>query len=559
MATISFGQSGNASSGSYTGPWNQGTQYIYSIVSYPTGNFNIDGTRVVSIDSVSLSGSFSATGGYTVSHTSDNRVRVTWNSAYRLDFTRYIDNGLDLYGTPSGFTTRTDGGLRGVTTWSTVPAQPAAPVQNGVSSTSGAINLAWTAPSNGDSTITSYQIDVYNSAGTTLLSTINTGSSSTTRTITELTPGTSYRFTVAAINKNGTGQRSSQSVAIQAPGLPTPPSTVTATTSTTTLGAINVSWSGATAVYGSITGYNVYYRKGTSGTFIKHNTSVLSAATSSYVVTGLDQRDSYQVMVRTLNGWPTSTSESANSSTPSANASGVPTPPQNLIATSYSSAKPNQIDLSWSAPANSAGTITGYNIYMSETSSSGPFTLLASVGASPLSYSATNLPDGGSQKTLWFYVVAKNTVSDANSTFSAASNIVSGISYISTAWSEINVPPLGRVGESYPGSVLNVASGATYAMSNQPPGISIDTNTGIISGIPTEYGKYLTTITSTVGTSTISVVREIFIRPGGWRSSGSSFIPLTTMKIKKDGVWVDVSEAKRNDGSGWVKLTEPTP
>ena len=68
----------------------------------------------------------------------------------------------------------------------------------------------WTAPaSNGGSPITSYRVTPY--IGTTAQTAINTGSTATSFTVTGLTNGTAYTFTVAAINAVGTGAESAAS------------------------------------------------------------------------------------------------------------------------------------------------------------------------------------------------------------------------------------------------------------------------------------------------------------------------------------------------------------
>ena len=71
------------------------------------------------------------------------------------------------------------------------------------------VGLVWTAPSNGGSPITNYRITPY--IGTTAQAAVLTGSGATSYTVTGLTNGTTYTFTVAAINSVGTGPASAQS------------------------------------------------------------------------------------------------------------------------------------------------------------------------------------------------------------------------------------------------------------------------------------------------------------------------------------------------------------
>ncbi len=69
----------------------------------------------------------------------------------------------------------------------------------------GQVSLAWTAPSSdGGSAITSYDVDV-SAVGTGTWSTINTGSTATSRTVTGLDSTKSYDVRVRAVNSVGSG------------------------------------------------------------------------------------------------------------------------------------------------------------------------------------------------------------------------------------------------------------------------------------------------------------------------------------------------------------------
>src|SRR5690606_29797920 len=73
--------------------------------------------------------------------------------------------------------------------------------------------LMWTAPGNNGSAITDYKV-YYSTDGTTWTLFDDTVSTATTATVTGLTNGTAYQFTVAAVNANGTGPSSSASAAV---------------------------------------------------------------------------------------------------------------------------------------------------------------------------------------------------------------------------------------------------------------------------------------------------------------------------------------------------------
>jgi hypothetical protein len=75
-----------------------------------------------------------------------------------------------------------------------------------------AATIGWTAPASvGSSPVTGYTVTVKADAAGTTVKTVNTGTTATSATITGLTPGKLYRFTVAATNAAGTGPASALS------------------------------------------------------------------------------------------------------------------------------------------------------------------------------------------------------------------------------------------------------------------------------------------------------------------------------------------------------------
>jgi len=130
----------------------------------------------------------------------------------------------------------------------TVPGAP-----TGVVATAGdkRATLDWTAPSaTGASPIQSYTV----SASTGTPATISVGGNTTTATVTGLTNGTSYAFTVVATNSAGSGPASSSSPSVVPFGLPGPPSNVAATAGNQQAA---VSWTPADSNGSRITGYAV--------------------------------------------------------------------------------------------------------------------------------------------------------------------------------------------------------------------------------------------------------------------------------------------------------------
>jgi hypothetical protein len=218
----------------------------------------------------------------------------------------------------------------------------------------GQVQLSWTAPTNdGGGPIDYYvvyqdNVDVKHQAGTTA-------------TVTGLTNGVAYKFTIASHNTAGTGTPSADvsatpSSAISLPGVPT---NLTATPGDN---QVQLSWSaplngGSSAV----TGYRLYWSLDLSGAF-----TAMSVAGTSYLHAGLEAGRTYYYRVAAVNqaGEGPST-ETVLATTVSS--SSLPSAPENLKATVTNGI----IELAWDAPTSDGGSaVTGYVVYRG-TSSNG--------------------------------------------------------------------------------------------------------------------------------------------------------------------------------------------
>jgi len=301
---------------------------------------------------------------------------------------------------------------------------PGAP--SGLTATAGntQVSLSWKAPGlDGGAAITGYR--VYQGSGQTPVASV-TGTSAT---VPGLSNGTTYSFTVTAVNKAGEGPASGAASATPtaATTKPGPPNGLTASPGN---GQVTLSWGAPGSDGGAaISGYEIYRGTspgGESGTPV--NASLIAG--TSYTVTGLANGTTYYFTVAAVNkaklqgaksgeasATPTAASASASASatgsasgSPSAgtSATGAPGAPTGLTATPGNA----EVGLSWTAPASASGPPAGYHVY--EGTSPG-FTL----GTPVTSTTGTNATVTGlANGTTYYFVV---TAVDASGTVSAAS------------------------------------------------------------------------------------------------------------------------------------------
>jgi hypothetical protein len=204
-----------------------------------------------------------------------------------------LTNGLGytftVKGTNEGGFSQTSDPSNSVTPAGT-PAAPAAPTGT---VNPGKVTLNWSAPNNGGSSITGYVVTPY--IGGVAQTPIDTGSTTTSYEVTGLVNGTTYTFTVAAKNTNGTGTASSQSSGYKPQGPPSAPVNLTAASQSST--SALVTWSAPTTDGGAtIAGYTVKYRP-VNGQWI----DIQGNPTSPVTLTELSPGTSYEVSVVAVN------------------------------------------------------------------------------------------------------------------------------------------------------------------------------------------------------------------------------------------------------------------
>ena len=193
-------------------------------------------------------------------------------------------------GTAYGFKIRAENGAgrgggseSGMVTPSTTPAAP-----TGLTATAGngSVALSWTAGGNGGSAITGWKYTKHSNgawdSGWTEVP--NSGASTTSYTVPNLTNGTAYKFKVRAVNDNGDGAAS----AVSASATPSAPATASPGKPTVTAvipigGCILVRWQPPADNGGSaITGYEV----GDPGSGIEHNEASASSREAKWPPAG---------------------------------------------------------------------------------------------------------------------------------------------------------------------------------------------------------------------------------------------------------------------------------
>ncbi len=192
-----------------------------------------------------------------------------------------------------------------------VPTVPGAPTSVTAEHGNQQVTVSFTAPEDsGGAEITSYTV-------TSNPGEITASGAASPITVTGLTNGTEYTFTVVATNSAGDGPASEPSNAVTPMTVPDAPTDLSATTTTTSRNQINLSWTAPGDNGGSaITGYKIERESPTAGGF-----APLVADTGStditYQDTGLDYDTEYNYKVSAINAEGTGDPSNADSATTS--------------------------------------------------------------------------------------------------------------------------------------------------------------------------------------------------------------------------------------------------
>jgi fibronectin type 3 domain-containing protein len=267
----------------------------------------------------------------------------------------------------------------------TVPDAPVLTLTPG----NGQISLSWTAPFNGGSQITVY--NVYRSLADPISYSLIASPTGLTYIDANVSNGVTYVYQVSAVNAAGEGQRSSSSVPSGVMGVPGGFVAVAGNASNV------LSWTAPTGNGGSVLSYNVYRSTAQAGPY----TLAGSPTGLTYTDAGLINGQNYWYEVSAVNAGGEGPKSTPISSIPYT----VPSKPTGLMPSSGN----GQVTLNWTAPFDGGRAIDYFVVYQNGQ-------VIAHRNASQLSYTITLLTNG---QTYEFMVAAHNIAGLGENSLSA--------------------------------------------------------------------------------------------------------------------------------------------
>ncbi len=343
----------------------------------------------------------------------------------------------------------------------TKPAKPTTPVAT--ANANGTVTLTWApATATDGATITSYTVTPSTACPTCTGLVVRGDPAGTTTTITGLTLGTAYHFTVKATNEVGSSVTSTTSNTVTPATVPAAPTGVTATAALTAATPkapqIDVTWTAPGDNGSALTGYTL------SATPIGGGTTVTGTAahtaTSGTITTGLAAGITYDVTVTATNGIGAGP---ASSPPAVVTTDAVPGAPGSVVATALVD---GSATVTWMAPATHGTPITSYTV-TSTPACPGCKGLTVSGSPAATSTAVTGLTVGTSYT---FTVTATNTVGTGAA--SAPSNQV-GAAGLPAAPANVTAQPgNGQVTVTWSSPFANFNPITAYTVTAVPTGCS---------------------------------------------------------------------------------------
>jgi hypothetical protein len=233
---------------------------------------------------------------------------------------------------------------------------PSAPAGVSASAGNGSARVTWAAPANGGSAITKYTITPYVGSEAKTPTTVSGSPPASEVTVTGLTNGVAYTFTVSATNAIGSGPASEHSGAVT-PSTITPPTAPAAVSAAAANADALVSWTAPSSNGGSaITSYTITPYIGASA----QAPVEAGASATSTVVKGLTDGTAYTFTV---------TANNAVGAGPPSAASPAVTPQDTIFEfatpATINSNDPHGITVGVKFASEVAGSVTGVRFYKS--------------------------------------------------------------------------------------------------------------------------------------------------------------------------------------------------
>lgn len=349
---------------------------------------------------------------------------------------------------------------------------PGAPTSVDSSTVTGTdIRLTWVAPTNnGGASITDYTVQYKVGVGGSWTTFSSSASTNLYRLVTGLSPSTTYYFQVAARNSVGLGTYSSAFGPVTTGAAPTVPETPTAVSAgSATSSSLSVSWTAPTNNGGSsILDYTI--QKSTDGTTW---TSAATGASSPHTVTGLSASTSYVFRVAARNSVGLGPYSDSSTAVSTSAASSPPAPEPERI---YPPVITSLSKLKVCARGHDEFMIRGGNFKDATVTVDGVVVTVKGKSDGVINLSFGETTEG----------IKKITVT--NSAGSATAEVEFKM-VDKTAFKVFDIPYIYK-GGSFLYQFEAFGENTFRVTGNMPAGLVLNAETGEISGIPTEEGKF---------------------------------------------------------------------